>query len=125
MNIDKRHLIAIVIGFVLLQVIVGAVFIKRLGVLQAQEQAWRVEVERSKQRIGELNDLIKATHAHNKALSQKIAVYTAEKDSLLKQVDDREVTLLQLKKYGQKTIDDYMALPIDERKAAFAKLIGR
>ena len=121
----KRYIIAGIIAAVLLQFIVGAVFIHRLGVLTQQERAWRAEVQHSKECIKALQINIDAKQAENKLLTERITAAQQQLDTLYSQIDNREVTLLEMKNYGQKTISTYLALPIDERRAAFTKLIGR
>jgi len=121
----KRYIIAGIFAAVLLQFVIGAVFIHRLGVLKQQERAWRAEVQESKGRIKTLQINIEAKQAENKVLTERITAAQQQLDTLYSQIDNREVTLLEMKKYGQKTIDSYLALPLDERRAAFTKLIGR
>jgi len=121
----KRYIIAGIFAAVLLQFVIGGVFIHRLGVLKQQEKAWRAEVQHSKERIRALQINIDAKQAENKLLTERITAAQQQLDTLYSQIDNREVTLLEMKKYGQKTIDSYLALPLDERRAAFTKLIGR
>ncbi len=124
-EIDKRILIAGAIFFALVLIITSGIFINRLGVLKAQKQAWKDEVADSKRKIKTLKSEINIKKIENEQLDREIAAHKVHVDSLMQVVETREEKILQIKKYGQQTIDDYLALPLNEREAVFAKLIGR
>lgn len=110
---------------ILVPIIVSAIFIKRLGVLQAQEAQLRVEISNSKKQIELLETNIANKQRENELLALKVTASIAVADSLVGLVELREIKILEIKKYGQNKIDNYLALPIDERQRVFAKLIGR
>lgn len=124
-TIDKRYLIGGLVLAILVPIIVSAIFIKRLGVLQAQEAQLRVEISNSKKQIELLETNIANKQRENELLALKVTASIAVADSLVGLVELREIKILEIKKYGQNKIDNYLALPIDERQRVFAKLIGR
>ena len=124
-TIDKRYIIGGLVLAILVPIIVSAIFIKRLGVLQAQEAQLRVEISNSKKQIQLLETNIANKQQENELLELKVTASIAAADSLVGLVELREIKILEIKKYGQNKIDDYLALPIDERQRVFAKLIGR
>jgi hypothetical protein len=124
-TIDKRYVIGGLVLAVMIPIIVSAIFIKRLGVLQAQEAQLRVEISNSKKQIQLLETNIANKQQENELLALKVTASIAAADSLVGLVELREIKILEIKKYGQNKIDDYLALPIDERQRVFAKLIGR
>lgn len=124
-TIDKRYVIGGLVLAVMIPIIVSAIFIKRLGVLQAQEAQLRVEICNSKKQIQLLETNIANKQQENELLALKVTASIAAADSLVGLVELREIKILEIKKYGQNKIDDYLALPIDERQRVFAKLLGR
>jgi len=124
-TIESRWFIAVIAGAILLLFIVGNIFVHRLGILKEREKALENQVAQSKAKITALNDSIAATKSINEQLAAKVAQLEPEIDSILTIVENREITILKTKKYGQQAINDYLSLPIDEREAAFTKLIGR
>jgi hypothetical protein len=124
-TIDKRYIIGGLVLAIMVPIIASAIFIKRLGVLQAQEAQLRVEISNSKKQIQLLETNIANKQQENELLALKVTASIAAADSLVGLVELREIKILEIKKYGQNKIDDYLALPIDERQRVFAKLIGR
>jgi uncharacterized coiled-coil protein SlyX len=124
-TIESRWFIAVIAGAILMLFIVGNIFVHRLGILKEREKALENQVAQSKAKITALNDSIAATKSINEQLAAKVAQLEPEIDSILTIVENREITILKTKKYGQQAINDYLSLPIDEREAAFTKLIGR
>jgi hypothetical protein len=120
-TIDKRYIIGGLVLAIMVPIIASAIFIKRLGVLQAQEAQLRVEISNSKKQIQLLETNIANKQQENELLALKVTASIAAADSLVGLVELREIKILEIKKYGQNKIDDYLALPIDERQRVFRK----
>jgi hypothetical protein len=124
-EIDKRYLIGGVLLAILLPIIIASIFLKQLGELKSEKRHLTNEISASKKKIELLEINIVSKQRENELLAVKIAASIAAADSLFGLVELREIKILEIKKYGQHKIDNYLALPIDERQRIFAKLIGR
>ena len=112
-------------GALLVLLITVSVFIYRLGVLKEKNKHLHKEITQSEARILRLVEAVEIKEALNKELTEKIAKLEPQIDSIYHIVEQREITILKTKRYGEKAINDYLALPFDEREKQFARLIGR
>jgi hypothetical protein len=124
-QIDKRYFIGGVVLAILVPIIIASVFLKQLGELKSEKRHLKNEISASKKQIELLENNIANIERENKLLALKVTASIATADSLINLVELREIKILEIKKYGQNEINNYLALPIDERQRVFAKLIGR
>ena len=110
---------------ILILIITASVFVYRLGVLREKQKHLKKEISQREVKIGQLERENQSVRVQNENLSKIIANLEPQIDSIYGIVEQREITILKTKKYGDKAISDYLALPTDEREREFAKLIGR
>jgi peptidoglycan hydrolase CwlO-like protein len=118
----QQYWIALAVGIILALAITGSVFFYRLGVLKEKNKTLNLTIENSQAVILDLNNEITARNARIEALDVKIQELQPQVIELVEQVEQREVQILKAKNYGQKTIDRYLDMPIEQRKREFARL---
>ena len=120
----QQYWIAIAAGVILALTITSAVFFYRLGVLKEKNKTLNLTIAKEQAAISVLNNEITARNARIKVLDGKIQELQPQVVELVEQVEQREVQILKSKNYGQKTIDRYLNLDVEQRKREFAKLIN-
>ena len=118
----QQYWIALAVGIILALAITGSVFFYRLGVLKEKNKTLNLTIENSQAVILDLNNEITSRNARIEALDVKIQELQPQVIELVEQVEQREVQILKAKNYGQKTIDRYLDMPIEQRKREFARL---
>jgi peptidoglycan hydrolase CwlO-like protein len=118
----QQYWIALAVGIILALAITGSVFFYRLGVLREKNKTLNLTIENSQAVILDLNNEITSRNARIEALDIKIKELQPQVIELVEQVEQREVQILKAKNYGQKTIDRYLDMPIEQRKREFARL---
>jgi hypothetical protein len=119
----QQYWIAIAAAVILGLAITSGVFIYRLGVLKEKNKTLNLAIEKHEANITLLNIEIAQRQAQNKALELQLKELEPQVVDLMQKVEQREVTILKTKNYGKKTIDNYLALPVEDRQREFAKLI--
>lgn len=119
----QQYWIALAAGVILALSITSAVFFYRLGVLKEKNKTLNLTIEKSEKVISDLNNEITASNARIQVLDAKIKELEPQVTELMENVEQREVLILKSKNYGQKTIDRYLDLDIEQRKREFARLI--
>jgi peptidoglycan hydrolase CwlO-like protein len=94
-----------------------------LGVLKEKNKTLNLTIAKEQAAISVLNNEITARNARIKVLDGKIQELQPQVIELVEQVEQREIQILKAKNYGQKTIDRYLDMDIEQRKREFAKLI--
>jgi peptidoglycan hydrolase CwlO-like protein len=119
----QQYWIAIAAGVILALTITSAVFFYRLGVLKEKNKILNLTIAKEQAAISILNNEITARNARIKVLDGKIQELQPQVVELVEQVEQREVQILKAKNYGQKTIDRYLDMDVEQRKREFSKLI--